>query len=342
MQVTRRSFVLGGTAVLTALGRATPLLASVLEDAQSRAALPDQRLEEGWEFYKGPLDPRFQIWYSQELVTWEPMTVPHCFNAYDGCDPDVPAYRGPGWYRRKLKVANPYTNGRTLLHFEGAGQRAEVYVGNTLVASHSGGYDEFNVDITEPCRALKPGDELALAVLCDNGRDIERMPSDLSDFTLYGGLYRHVHLVYLPQISFEAVHAHVDFEPGRGATIVITARLHAPEANAKDVELQIGVEDPQGHSVFQSTLKRAIWTGEAAVAKFEIASPMLWSPSTPNLYRCTVSATAAGDAASVSHRFGVRHAQFETHGPFLLNGQRLLIRGTHRHEDHAGYAAAMP
>src|SRR5215469_12716791 len=27
---------------------------------------------------------------------------------------------------------------------------------------------------------------------------------------------------------------------------------------------------------------------------------------------------------------------------FKLNGQRLLLRGTHRHEDHAGYAAAMP
>ncbi len=30
------------------------------------------------------------------------------------------------------------------------------------------------------------------------------------------------------------------------------------------------------------------------------------------------------------------------HGPFKLNGERLLLRGTHRHEDHAGYAAAMP
>ncbi len=28
-------------------------------------------------------------------------------------------------------------------------------------------------------------------------------------------------------------------------------------------------------------------------------------------------------------------------GPFKLNGKRLLLRGTHRHEDHAGVAAAM-
>jgi beta-galactosidase len=217
-----------------------------------------------------------------------------------------------------------------------------VYVGSTLVGSHSGGYDEFNVDITESCRALKPGADLELAVLCDNSRDIERMPSDVSDFTLYGGLYRHVHVVYVPEVSLEAVHTDVDVEPGRTATVSVTGRLYAPEAKSTNLELQISVEDAQGRSVFQSTVKRAVWTGKAALARFEIASPMLWSPSTPNLYRCTVSVTAAGETATVSHRFGVRHAEFEKHGPFLLNGERLLIRGTHRHEDHAGYAAAMP
>src|SRR6202011_606898 len=34
--------------------------------------------------------------------------------------------------------------------------------------------------------------------------------------------------------------------------------------------------------------------------------------------------------------------EFVEHGPFKLNGERLLLRGTHRHEDHAGLAAAMP
>ena len=29
------------------------------------------------------------------------------------------------------------------------------------------------------------------------------------------------------------------------------------------------------------------------------------------------------------------------HGPFKLNGEKLFLRGTHRHEDHAGLAAAM-
>ena len=41
-------------------------------------------------------------------------------------------------------------------------------------------------------------------------------------------------------------------------------------------------------------------------------------------------------AARRAKRFGVRHFEFVEHGPFKLNGERLLLRGTHRHEDHAG------
>ena len=44
----------------------------------------------------------------------------------------------------------------------------------------------------------------------------------------------------------------------------------------------------------------------------------------------------------MTERFGIRHFEFVEHGPFKLNGERLLLRGTHRHEDHAGYASAMP
>ncbi len=147
-------------------------------DLLAAAPVQDQtRLSSGWQYYQGPLDPPFQVWHSEELVNWQAVTVPHCFNAYDGCDPDTPAYRGPGWYRMLLPVSNPYAHGRTMLHFEAAGQRAEIYIGNVLVATHSGGYDEFMVDITD----FVKGSPMQIAVLCDNGRDVERMPSDLSD-----------------------------------------------------------------------------------------------------------------------------------------------------------------
>jgi beta-galactosidase len=77
------------------------------------------------------------------------------------------------------------------------------------------------------------------------------------------------------------------------------------------------------------------------IASFTVASPQLWSPADPHLYQCRVGLGA--DLAYVAQEtFGIRHTEFVEHGPFKLNGERLLLRGTHRHEDHAGYAAAMP
>ena len=32
------------------------------------------------------------------------------------------------------------------------------------------------------------------------------IPSDLADFNIYGGLYRYLNLVYLPEVSFEQIH----------------------------------------------------------------------------------------------------------------------------------------
>ncbi len=71
--------------------------------------------------------------------------------------------------------------------------------------------------------------DIPIAVLCDNSRDLDRMPSDLSDFTLYGGLYRHVNLVYVPATSLETVHIRTSLEtPGSPAEAEIVASLYNP------------------------------------------------------------------------------------------------------------------
>ncbi len=136
MTPTRRAFLVGSAALCTTALVSSKLMASALQ-APSATAPAVTMLDKDWEFYRGPLEP-WQVWHSEELVTWEQQTVPHCFNHYDACDPDTPAYRGSGWYRTKLKTANPYRNGRTMLLFEGAAQTSEVFLGTTSVGKHIG------------------------------------------------------------------------------------------------------------------------------------------------------------------------------------------------------------
>ena len=306
-----------------------------------------QRLLTGWEYRRGNLGGIWEAWRkaSDDTVMWHPVELPHCFNAYDAVDPDAPYYQGPGWYRTRLKVENPHAGGRTLLHFEGAGQKSEVYVGLKSVGAHVGGYDEWSVDITDVANAeLKKPDSKGLvpvAVLCDNSRDLEMIPSNLSDFNLYGGLYRYVNLVYVPAVSLERVHVESSAPPDGPAKVSVRARLYNPERRGGEVKLTVRVFDPSGKGVHTSSQSLAPWEGERELAALDIARPSLWSPRRPWLYRCEVTLEGAGGRQNVSERFGLRSFEFVRQGPFKLNGERLLLRGTHRHEDHAGLAAAL-
>jgi beta-galactosidase len=307
-------------------------------------------LDSGWEYYQGPLDGPWEVWRGDEIAVWEKVQLPHCFNHYDPCDPDTPYYRGHGWYRTRIPISNPLKNGRTLLYFEGAGQTSQLYVGNALVGTHVGGYDEFVFDITDTLAAAASGAGLArtnnsgvaIAVLCDNSQDLDRSPSDLSDFSLYGGLYRHVYLVYAPAVSLEAVHIAPTDAPGSPATVRVKARVYNPSKFSGNASLSIHATDQDGKTIHQSQKSMAAWNDEAEIASFSIASPALWPPAHPNLYTCSVALTTEFGESAAKERFGIRHAEFVDHGPFKLNGERLLLRGTQRHMDHAGVAAAQP
>jgi len=317
-----------------------------------------RRLADGWEFLQGSLGGPWEAWHSEEVAVWQPIAMPHCFNAYDGCDPDVPYYRGNGWYRAHVPIANPFENGRTLLHFEGAGQTTTVYIADKLAGKHTGGYDEFVFDITnlvadfnqsqKSAPPAKPNakkiDGVPIAILCDNSRDLDRMPSDLSDFSLYGGMYRHVSLVYLPAVSLEIVHIKSELPtPTSAAKINVVGTLYNPNNSSDPIRVSINIVDAKGTSLHHTTNEVKPWQGATGLTSFTIPMPHLWSPADPHLYECRVTLHAGTNSEYLAHEnFGIRHTEWIQHGPFKLNGERLLLRGTSRHEDQAGYAAAMP
>jgi beta-galactosidase len=305
-----------------------------------------RRLDSGWEYHKGGLGGIWEVWRGNKAsdnVAWTPVNLPHCFNAFDAVDPDSHYYQGPGWYRTRLRVANPFADGRVLLHLEGAGQKTQVYVGLDKVGpEHIGGYDEFTVDITDAAaKALVDGDTVPVAVLCDNSRDLEMIPSNLSDFTLYGGLYRHVNLLYVPALSVERVHVEPVLNGLTNATVKVRARLYNPDAIADEVEVSIEIRDPDAQIVLTEDKKMLPWTGEKEIFAGVIPKPQLWSPSHPALYDCAVTLKSGHGKQTTTTHFGLRSYEFVEHGPFKLNGARLLLRGTQYHQDHAGVGAAV-
>lgn len=320
-----------------------------LSGIASLQAQKRESLDQGWEYYQGSLGSLWEIWRGNKAtdnVSWKPVTLPHCFNGRDSVDPDVRYYQGPGWYRTCLKVSNPYPEGRILLHFNGAGQTTEVYVGLEKVGGHVGGYDEWTVDITDAvAKALANPEnkgQVPLAVRCDNSRNAETVPSDLSDFNRYGGIYRHLYLDYVPAVSVERVHVEPTVDPSGQASVKVRARLYNPLDSKEPLRFALTVTDPKGNVVHTADLKSEPWHGEKELEHFVLGKPELWSPKSPALYRYSVTLNSPKGDEEVSGRFGVRSFEWVDHGPFKLNGERLLLRGTHYHEDHAGVAAAVP
>ncbi|HXC96010.1 MAG TPA: glycoside hydrolase family 2 TIM barrel-domain containing protein [Edaphobacter sp.] len=358
----RRTFLKSSASIAAVSLLPSSLRASIvnLASAAQNGEIPrTRRISEGWEFLQGSLGGPWEAWHSEEVAVWQPVAMPHCFNAYDGCDPDTPYYRGIGWYRTHVSTTNPFPNGRTLLHFEGAGQTTSVYVGEKLAGRHTGGYDEFVFDITDLVTsfnesqksaplakpsAKKQPEGIPLSVLCDNSRDLDRMPSDLSDFSLYGGMYRNVSLVYVPAISVETLHVKTDLTtPKSPAKITVIGTLYNPTNTTEPIKISIDIVDAKGDSLHHETRDIKPPSNATELTTFTVPTPHLWSPSDPYLYECRAT-LHAGTASEyrVHETFGIRHTEWIQHGPFKLNGERLLLRGTSRHEDHAGYAAAMP
>jgi beta-galactosidase len=321
----------------------------------SAQAQQKQRLINDWEFLKQDLGGAWEAvrpvgkGNPESVPLWTKVTLPHCVNAEDAVDPDVNYYQGPSWYRTQLDIKNPYAAGRTLLHFEGAGQKTQVYVHTTKVGEHVGGYDEFSFDITDAVAAFMQTEayqkqfkgKVPVSIRTDNSRDLELIPSDLSDFNLYGGLYRYVNLLYVPQLSIDKLFANASVDSaGREGRLAVTARFLNP-ANIKGTAVTIRLVDPQGKLVQQATKSFSSLAGDVYLHLFTIRKPALWSTGNPQRY--TVECTISGEGGTSTYRdaIGFRHFEFVKKGPFKLNGQRLLLRGTHRHEDHAGVAQAM-
>lgn len=312
------------------------------------------RLTENWQYLRGDIG---NIWEAVRPVSigspesvpiWGKVSLPHCFNADDAVDPDVNYYQGPGWYKTLLDIDNPHKNGRILLEFEGAGQKTEVYIYTEKVGSHIGGYDEWSVDITDAVTRYLKNDnaikrfkgKVPLSIRCDNSRDAEMIPSDLSDFNLYGGIYRYLNLVYLPAFSIEDlfINASVD-NKGKQGKVEVNLDIYDPTGIQSGVATVI-INDPGGKEIIRKIIDVQSSTSNLLFSE-TIKNPKLWSPETPQLYSCTIELVSSSGEISATEKFGFRHFEFVEKGPFLLNSKRLLLRGTHRHEDHAGVAAAM-
>ena len=253
-----------------------------------------------------------------------PITLPHTWNAQDGQDGGNDYWRGAAVYTKAFGKPDMQAGQRVFLSFDGAAMTADVSLNGKHLCHHEGGYATFRVDITDHLL-----DKNELTVQVDNSRN-DRVYPQKADFTFYGGIYRDVSLIVVPEEHFELVK---DGTPGIKVTPIV-----------KDGAAEVTVETWQNANgpVFitvNGERKEALSENGYAKAVFTLQNPHLWNGvNDPYLYTAG-AALPSGDR--ISTRFGVRNIAFDPEKGFFLNGKPYPLRGVSRHQDRAGIGNAL-
>jgi beta-galactosidase len=293
-----------------------------------------------WQYLENNTADINDVMRDNALVgAWQAIHLPHTWNAFDTVDATPGYRRSASWYARNIDASLHNQTGKTIVYFEGSNYETQVYINGQRVGEHIGGYIGFRFDISDFLQANK---ENQLLVRVSNRYNRNLIPSQKSDFFLFGGITRDVWLEQTP------------------ATYITRTAVSSPKVSALSAQTKIDVEilankdanatvtaqiiDKSGKVVVEGSSSLTLKAGDnsSVIDLPELKNPSLWSPEHPNLYTVNVVLSVNEQAIHANtERFGYRWFEMRPHQGFFLNGQRVLIRGTHRHEEHAGLGAAL-
>ena len=259
----------------------------------------------------------------------EAVTLPHTWNAVDGMDGNGSYLRTTGVYTRTFTAPKqPLAGGRTYIEVLAAALSATVKVNGTVATTHEGGYSIFRADVTDLCHDGE--NELTIEV---SNEDTPSMYPSSADFTFYGGLYRGVNLISVPNTHFDLDYfggpgIKVTSKPAAdgGATFEIKSYVTNPDEN---FTVQYSIEDPYGFEVASATRP----ADNTAVTLY-VPDAELWSMDEPNLYTVIARLQRCNESYDDLYvNVGVRSYTVTPDGGFSINGVPTPLRGVSRHQD---------
>lgn len=318
---------------------------AVATDANSSKTM-SYTINGGWQFRKisgkegdGPVTTDFAA---------EKVNLPHSWNVWDSQDDTPGFWRGLCEYTKDVRIPSYAEGKRVFIHFEGANQETRVYVGDSLVKEHKGGYTMFSTEITD---YVKAGEDCHLRIEVDNSHNAD-IPPLSADFTFFGGIYRDVRLVVKEPVHIsildkatEGVYVSTPSVSRESAEVNVRTLVNSSLDTKSKVFVQNVVTAPDGTKTVlkkvRATLEPSILNHEVS-ATFSITDPQLWSPDSPALYTLTsMLLDAKGNVLDEqSVNFGLRWFHFDADKGFFLNGEHLKLIGTNRHQCflNKGYA----
>ena len=267
-------------------------------------------------------------WFAGPLTDAVQVPVPASYNDLFA-DAAVRDHVGDAWYQSTVRVPRGWAGERIVLRFDAATHAASVWVGETHVVSHEGGYTPFEADVTE---LVTPGEEILVTAAVNNELTFETIPPGyiedqghrrhqkyFHDFFNYAGLHRTVWLYSTPKTFVSDITVATDIDDTTGI-----------------VHYDVEVSGEGGHDV-EVTLRDAeggvVATGAGADGALRVEDAQLWAPGHGYLYELEVRLVVDGELSdSYLQTVGIRTV--EVRGTqFLINGEPFYFTGFGKHED---------
>ena len=270
----------------------------------------------GWEFTKVN-----SMSMDTSLEKSEIVDLPHTWYSNDDY------YRGMAKYSKKLLINDNWKN--VFIDVEAADQHAYVYVDNVLLTEHKGGYSAFRCQIPE--EIYKGKKEVEVSIYVTNALD-ETISPLVGDFTIFGGLYRGVNILYTEHDSY--------FDPCYYGTDGVIVRTSLNEDyGLVDIELHTKTkQEDRLETIIEAADGTIIYSYVCEIREHiqaQIKNPILWNgKKNPYLYTVITRLYSADELVDEKiTKTGFRCVEIDPNNGLFLNNEHIRINGVSKHQD---------
>ena len=285
-----------------------------------------------WRF---ALDPdgagRGAGWFRGALPEARAMAVPASFNDI-AADAAVRDHFGDVWYQSTVRLPRGWDGQRTVLHFESATHRATVWVNDTEVVSHEGGYTPFEADVTDHVTA---GEEVRITAVVNNTLSFRTIPPGVIEDTPVGKRQRYWHDFF----NYAGIHRTVWlYCTGRAhlTDVTVVTGLDGADGTVDYRTEADGADGAQVRVVLRDADGAEVASGTGPSGTLTVPDVHRWAPGDGYLYDLELQLADPGGAVLDSYHQSVGVRTVAVDGiRFLVNGEPVHFTGFGMHEDHS-------
>ncbi|MGD1006713.1 MAG: beta-galactosidase GalA [Ignavibacteriaceae bacterium] len=242
-----------------------------------------------------------------------------------------------GWYRRSLEIPKTDEGKRITIKFDGVFRDCMVWLNGHFLGRNLSGYNEFDFDVSD---YLNYGGKNVLVVRAD---------ATLAEGWFYegAGIYRHVWLIKTAPLHIPLYGTYVTTDVEKNSAFInISTKIFNRDEKINECNLISVILDDKGNEIGKSSSENLClnnYEEKTISQKIKLENPHLWSLNDPYLYK-VVQYIKSGENVidNTETNIGVRTIKFDKDNGFFLNGERVEIKGTCNHQDHAGVGSALP